>query len=59
MEGPESLQDVVQRLKDLASDKNIRDSRKLYQFARSKGLYVTSDLADKALKDSVPRQVLE
>ncbi len=58
MEGPESLQDVVQRLKDLASDKNIRDSRKLYQFARSKGLYVTSDLADKALKDSIPRQVL-
>jgi hypothetical protein len=58
MEGPETKQDVIKRLKDIAYDKNIRDARKLYQYALSKGQYITADLAQEALKDSVQRQVL-
>ena len=49
----------LQQLKDLATDKNIRDARKLYQFAKIKGMdFATDAMATSALKDSVQRQVL-
>ena len=48
----------METLKQLAHDKNIRDARKLYQFAVSRGIPVTTKLANEALKDSVARQVL-
>ena len=52
-------QDHGNRLKDLANDKNIRDARKLYQYARALGMnFVTQKMAVEALKDSVQRQVL-
>ena len=52
-------QDHGNRLKDLADDKNIRDARKLYQYARAQGMdFVTQKMAVAALKDSVQRQVL-
>ena len=55
----ELLQQQTQQLRDLANDKNIRDSRKLYQCAKAKGLeFVTQGMAVAALKDSVQRQVL-
>ena len=55
----EQQQQQLQQLKDLANDKNIRDSRKLYQYAQAKGLgFVTQKLATEALRDSVARQVL-
>ena len=55
----EVLQQQIQQLKDLANDKNIRDSRKLYQYARAKGMdFVTQGMTVAALKDSVQRQVL-
>ena len=55
----EQLQQQTQQLRDLANDKNIRDSRKLYQYAKAKGLeFVTQGMAVAALKDSVQRQVL-
>ena len=47
-----------QQLKELANDKNIRDSRKLYQYAKAKGVFVTYSMATRALRDSVQRQIL-
>ena len=60
MEGQlQQLQDHGNRLRDLANDKNIRDARKLYQYARAKGMnFVTQGMAVAALKDSIQRQVL-
>ena len=52
------MAEPLQRLKDLAYNKNIRDSRKLYQFAKSQGLEVSTKLAAQALEGSVARQVL-
>ena len=55
----ELLQQQTQQLRELANDKNIRDSRKLYQYAKAKGMdFVTSGMAVAALIDSVQRQVL-
>ncbi len=51
-------QQQTEQLKALAEDKNIRDSRKLYQYARAKGMDITQAMASAALKDSVQRQVL-
>jgi len=52
-------QDHGNRLKDLANEKNIRDARKLYLYARAQGMsYVTQKMAEAALKDSVQRQIL-
>ena len=45
-------------LRKLAEDKNIRDARKLYQYAQSKGYSVSVKDAAEALKHSVQRQVL-
>jgi len=45
-------------LRKLAEEKNIRDARKLYKYAQSKGYSVTVKDAAEALKDSVQRQVL-
>ena len=52
-------QDHGNSLKDLANDKNIRDARKLYQYAKAQGMnFVTQKMAMAALKGSVQRQVL-
>ena len=51
-------QNHLQRLKNLANDKNIRDTQKLYQYAKAKGIHVTTKLASEALKGDVARQVL-
>ena len=52
-------QDHGNRSKDLANEKNIRDARKLYLYARAQGMnYVTQAMAVAALKDSVQRQIL-
>ena len=55
----ELLQQQTQQLRDLANDKNIRESRKLYQYAKAKGMdFVTQGMTVAALKDSVQRQIL-
>ena len=45
-------------LKQLAEDKNIRDPRKLYQYAQSQGIKVSQKDAAQALRDSTSRQLL-
>jgi hypothetical protein len=55
----ELLLQQTQQLRELANDKNIRDSRKLYQYARAKGMdFVTQGMTVAALKDSIQRQIL-
>ena len=55
----ELLLEQTQQLRELANDKNIRDSRKLYQYARAKGMdFVTQGMTVAALKDSIQRQIL-
>ena len=54
----EQQQQRTQQLRELANDVNIRDARKLYQMAKTKGMDVTHAMAVAALKDSVQRQVL-
>ena len=50
---------VLQQLKDLADEYVVRDSRKLFQLARSQGIPgVTFALAAQALRLDVARQVL-
>ena len=46
-------QPPLQKLKDLAHDKNIKDSGKLYQYAKAKGIHVTTKLASDALKGDI------
>jgi len=48
----------MEELRALADDKNIRDPRKLYQYARSKGQDVTAKQAAEALRTSTARQLL-
>ena len=48
----------MEELRALADDKNIRDPRKLYQYARSKGQEVTQKQAAEALRTSTARQLL-
>ena len=38
----DAYDETIQELRDLARDKNIRDSRKLYLYARSKGMAYVS-----------------
>ena len=55
----ELLQQQTQQLRELANDKNLRDARKLYQYAKAKGMdFVTQAMTIAALKDSVQRQIL-
>ena len=55
----ELLQQQTQQLRELANEKNIRDGRKLYQYAHAKGMsFVTQGMTVAALKDSVQRQIL-
>ena len=49
----------IEELRQLAYDKNIRDARKLYQYAKTLEIRdVTMALASKALESQVARQVL-
>ena len=53
------MDERLQELRQLAHEKNIRDARKLYQFAKTQGIHdITQALAAKALEASIPRQVL-
>ena len=53
------MEQKLEELRQLAQDKNIRDARKLYQFAKTKEIRdVTQAMAAKALESSVARQVL-
>ena len=55
----ELLEQQTQQLKELANNKNIRDSRKLYQYAKARGMdFVTQGMAVAALRDSIQRQIL-
>ena len=55
----EQLEQQTQQLKELANNKNIRDSRKLYQYAKARGMdFVTQAMAVAALRDSIQRQIL-
>ena len=55
----ELLEQQTQQLKELANNKNIRDSRKLYQYAKARGMdFVTHGMAVAALRDSIQRQIL-
>ena len=47
----------IEELRQLAHDKNIRDVRKLYQYAKTKDIDVTMAVAAKALESSVAKQV--
>ena len=52
-------QQVLEELRALARDRNIRDARKLYQMAKAQEMRdVTQALAKEALESSVARQVL-
>ena len=48
----------MEDLRALAENKNIRDPRKLYQYARSQGQEVTVKQATEALRNSTSRQLL-
>jgi len=48
----------MEALRALAEDKNIRDARKLYQFARGRGEEVSMKQAAEALRTSTARQLL-
>jgi hypothetical protein len=48
----------MEELRALADDKNIRDARKLYQFARGQGKEITMKQAAEALRNSTSRQLL-
>ena len=48
----------MEELRALAQDKNIRDSRKSYQFARGQGQEITMKQAAEALRSSTSRQLL-
>ena len=53
------MADVLQKLKDLAEEYNLRDARKLFQIAQMQGLAgATSALAQQALKSDIGRQIL-
>ncbi len=52
-------QQILEELRALANDRNIRDARKLYQMAKALEMRdVTQALAKEALESSVARQVL-
>ena len=52
------MADVLQKLKDLADEYNIRDGRKLFQIAQRQGVEgATSALAQQALKSDIGRQI--
>ena len=56
-DGPK--QQILEELRALAENRNIRDARKLYQLAKAQEMRgVTQALASEALKGSIPRQVL-
>ena len=48
----------MEALRALADEKNIRDVRKLYQFARGRGEEVTMTQAAEALRTSTQRELL-
>ena len=48
----------MEELRALAIDKNIRDARKLYQYAKAKDMDVTMSMANEALQSSIAKQVL-
>jgi hypothetical protein len=48
----------MEALKALADEYNIRDPRKLYQFAKSKGQEITAKQAAAALRNSTQRELL-
>ena len=53
------MEQKIEELRQLAHDKNIGDSRKLYQFAKTKEIRdVTQAMAAQALESSVAKQVL-
>jgi hypothetical protein len=53
------MADILQRLKDMADEYNLRDSRKLFQIAQRQGVVgATSALAQQALKSDIGRQIL-
>ena len=51
-------QAILQRLRDLGDEYNLRDPRKLLQIAQRQGIAATSKLATEALAGDVGRQVL-
>lgn len=56
-DGPK--EQILEELRALAKDRNIRDARKLYQMAKAQDMRdVTQALAKEALQSSVARQVL-
>ena len=53
------MEQRIEELRHLAHDKNIRDARKLYQYAKTLEIRdITQAIAAKALESSIPRQVL-
>ena len=51
-------QAILQRLRELGDEYNLRDPRKLLQIAQRQGIAATSKLATEALAGDVGRQVL-
>ena len=53
------MDQTVEKLRQFALDKNIRDARKLYQYAKTKEIgKFTQAMATKALESDIARQVL-
>ena len=53
------MDQTVEKLRQFALDKNIRDARKLYQYAKTKEIgKFTQEMARKALDSDIARQVL-
>ena len=53
------MEQKLAELRELAHDKNIRDARKLYQYAKTKEIRdVTQAMAAQALESSVAKQIL-
>jgi hypothetical protein len=53
------MEQRLEELRQIAHDKNIRDARKLYQYAKTLEIReVTQAMAATALESSIPRQVL-